>query len=456
MVIKRNTSVVAELELDEKSVYKQAIMGDDLIELYYTSQTPIKFNIGDFIMYNNKKFTLNNMPSVKKVSSREFNYNLKFEGLKYELKKTVVNVSRNSELFINGNADIILTEIVNQMNRHSSGWIKGACSVTDYYNFKFSTENCLQALYNVCETFDVEFDVSENKSINIRDRIGVDTNIVLEYKKGIKELSVEQTEELCTIAYGFSAKKNIPPDYGYDRIRAPYSSKFYSEYGYLEKIIYFEDIYPQFIGIIDSVVDTSFTDAAIDFNLNDYFLPGTVAKVVFLSGYLSGFEFEINTFDNTYKKVTLNYLNDDIGQTLPNTNLPIQTGDRYTFVDINMPPIYVTNTEYRLKEAVRKYLEKYSQPILKYTIQIDGRYLIKNNIVFNVGDAITVKDNDLAIDVKLRISSLTQSIANPNNLTIELTEQRTKSNIVELMRGQFDIQKQLDELRKNTKLLKNN
>jgi hypothetical protein len=58
MKIYRGNSVLADVELDDKSVYKYTLMGDDLIDLNFTLSRAVLFDVGDYIVYNNQNFKI--------------------------------------------------------------------------------------------------------------------------------------------------------------------------------------------------------------------------------------------------------------------------------------------------------------------------------------------------------------------------------------------------------------
>jgi hypothetical protein len=76
----------------------------------------------------------------------------------------------------------------------------------------------------------------------------------------------------------------------------PYIQYNTQVYGVIEQTITFDDIYPHRTGVVtgvDALNPFIFDDTLIDFDVNSYLLPGTSAKVVFNTGQLAGYSFEI-------------------------------------------------------------------------------------------------------------------------------------------------------------------
>ncbi|GAH51068.1 unnamed protein product, partial [marine sediment metagenome] len=100
-----------------------------------------------------------------------------------------------------------------------------------------------------------------------------------------------------------------------------YLEKNTDKYGVIEHTELFNDIYPHREGTISSVDGgdiTKFTDDGMDFNLNDYLLPGVTAKLHFNSGDLGGYEFEVYSYNNSTKEFTIIAYKDEQGYEMPN------------------------------------------------------------------------------------------------------------------------------------------
>src|SRR5690606_36123733 len=147
---------------------------------------------------------------------------------------------------------------------------------------------------------------------------------------------------------GFGGTKNIPADYRNGAKRLVFSG------GYVQRelnpgeirregSVVYDDIYPQRTAAVGTVSGDGlgFTDNTLDFDLNDQFLSGSVAKVVFKSGELMGQEFEIASYDHDTKTITFKINTDANGYEMPNATFQLKEGDLYTLVGIEMPQTYI-------------------------------------------------------------------------------------------------------------------
>ena len=374
MKIFRGNIELVDIELDDNSVFKHVIMGDETCTLNFTISQYYDFTIGDYILYEGQKFTMNVASSVVKNYSNSYTYSIIFEGIKYDLSKVLCTNSgkygSEVDFFSYTNMEGILDLIILNANGIPDWvWQKGVCSVTPYFNFQITNENCLQVLNKACLEFNVEFECLTTETgnvINVRDSIGINEGTTLEYKKGILSLKREPSSQdnILTRLYPRGSDKNIPESYYSKRIMIDRIIGENVSMGIYEQAVNFDDIFPHFEGELTRVSDTSFSCAEIDFNLNDYLIPGVTARVAFLSGDLAGYIFDIDSYDNGTKTVTINTLIDDIERTLPNDDYVITTGDKFTFVDIYMPTAYLTAAEAELLERATEYLEKYNYPFL--------------------------------------------------------------------------------------------
>lgn len=161
-------------------------------------------------------------------------------------------------------------------------------------------------------------------------------------------------------------------------------------------------------------------DSSIYFDLNSEQVKGeAVMKIVFTSGACSGIEFEIYKFDFATRRVYFNAYVDQDGTSTPryNDGAPIQpeTGDTYTFVNINLPQEYIDAAELELKNATQAYLDANKDPQVVYTVDIDPKYALTETIDdINPGDTVEVTDAELigVSPITIRIASLEYPLVN--------------------------------------------
>jgi len=456
MLVQRDGNILYDIEIDDNSKLIHEVMGDEMLAVSFNSNNKYLFEIGDYVMFENKQFTLNNEPHIKKEAKSVYSYKMNFEGLKYNLVKKMLMFDGEPDFWMLGDAEDFLDLIITNINTIDPTWTKSVIAVTDLININFQFENCLSALNRICGVFDVEFEVLANKVINIRKRLGIDTGLTIEHKKGayIIERLVADESSLCTKVYAYGGEKNLSDTYGHKRLYIAPKTNNVATYGTIENILILDDIIPKFEGSVDSASSTVFADTDIDFNLNDQLLPGIPAKVVFLSGDLAGYEFEVASFNNSLKEVTINKINNEGGIELPNSSLEIITGDKYTFIDIEMPGIYVTNAETLLSDKAQEYIDDRSEPKHKFTISIDEHYIRENTIDLIIGNQFTILDSEFNINEVVRINKITKSIVNEYKVAVELANDAFMNRWIRMANSQYNISRKLDILRKSAIIIK--
>ncbi|WP_185956462.1 phage tail spike protein [Changchengzhania lutea] len=126
---------------------------------------------------------------------------------------------------------------------------------------------------------------------------------------------------------------------------------------------------------------------------------------------------------------------DENGLVLPNATLKPEIGDKYVLHDIIMPQIYIDNTEAELLVKATEYINLNSKPNVIYSILPHHPYLRENLIQLNVGDLVTVKDDDFEIEYQTRILNITQSLSNPYIYSIKVGDKLTVNYITKVLGG---------------------
>ena len=86
LTIYRGILANTTVKIDENTILSQKLLGEDFIRLeqMYTSAADIL--IGDYITVDSKNYYVNTLPSIRKVSSREFEHSVVFEAQYYEIR----------------------------------------------------------------------------------------------------------------------------------------------------------------------------------------------------------------------------------------------------------------------------------------------------------------------------------------------------------------------------------
>lgn len=220
----------------------------------------------------------------------------------------------------------------------------------------------------------------------------------------------------------------------------PYLENNTNKYGIIEGTLVIDDIFPQRTGKVTAADVTNFykfKDTNLDFDINAQLAPGLTAKVVFQTGQLAGYKFEISKFDNATKEFTLLKNKDEAAIDVPSAMLRPAIGDQYILVDIIMPGSYVIAAELLLQSKAQEYLNTASEPSYKYSIQCDPAYFRKKNIYLEIGDMVNLTDNELQVNRQIRIISLTRSLADEFEYGVELSDVIAKGTLSAIQSAQI-------------------
>ncbi|WP_142783342.1 phage tail protein [Changchengzhania lutea] len=442
MIIYRGIYELLSLEIDNNTQLKQELQGEDVVQSNFTLEHYYEFKIGDYINWRGKKYTIFKQPSVKKIQTNQIQYNLEFGSDIYRLLNAVYLLDSQGEFFLLGDLQKFANLLVVNLNRLAgeSFYQLGTVPATDVKNLNFSNSNCLLVLQQIASEFGKEFEFStDGTTINFVDKIGVDTALVFQFKQGLRHIERQKISDtsLVTRLYAFGGERNITNDYGSKRLKINPIEQNTGLFGAIEGVVTFDDIYPHREGTITSLGPDEFIfiDSGIDFNLNDQLMPGVKAKVTFNTGDLAGYDFEILNYNSSLKQFEIISYEDENGLVLPNATLKPNIGDEYVLHDIIMPQIYINNAEAELLVKATEYINLNSKPNVIYSILPHPPYLRENLIQLNVGDLVTVKDDDFEIEYQTRILNITQSLSNPYIYSIKVGDKLTVNYITKVLGG---------------------
>jgi hypothetical protein len=436
MDILRDGTVIYTVDIDEKTILTHQLMNDHQVDAVWKSTAPLDLTLGDYIEVGVEKFYLNRKPDVEKKNNFTYVYNAVFESEQYRLFNKIFMHQQEADFTYFGDAQDYMLLLLENINSIDTGWTLDydiPFNVIPKY-ISFNGESCRQALMKITEEFEIEFRLVQ-RTIIIRQDVGFNTNYRFEYgrEKGLYKLirsSDPQQGGVITRLYVFGGNRNLAFDYrgGARRLVFEEDGKRYIEantelYGIKEGTVTFDEIFPQRTGsVVSSSAPNRFIDTAIDFDLNDFLLEGNTAKVVFKSGALSGYEFEIRSFNNSTKEVIFNDFIEANDYVLPNELNHPEEGDLYTFVDIKMPQSYIDQAEADLLEAGEEYLEKKKSPTATYTLEVDEKFVRVNGVELASGQRVRVVDTGLGLDEMIRIFSVSYPLVNPSKVTAEITD----------------------------------
>ena len=456
-----------------------ALNAEDTIAITVVSPFPQSYGIGDVITVFGRDYRLNRLPKVSKTGMQEYQYDLEFEGIQYDLMRVTYDVNintTNNKLqdiqgdSLTGDLKRFMEVLISNANRVFPGkWALGVCPETDGDNtLTFSeSDNCLSVLQTLCseDKFGVEFEIERVNGvyvINIKKTIGQTLPFVLEYGKGKGLYSISRenvsSSNIVTRLKVYGSTENITSKYRADRLcmfgkdkASSYIEKAdaVAKYGIFEGRKNF-DIKPTFTGKVSSVVDgdvLSFIDTSFPFDINAknasgetlYLISGVSAKVHFNSGNLAGYEFEVHAYDHATHKFTLVKQTDDRGNVFPSGTSPafqIGKNDTYKVLDIAYSRDIEEAAEKKLAEEGNKYYDQNSQPKVQYSVNvtkafIENKLALSDGItnVFAPGDYLPIKDDEIGVDKSIRIKSFTRNVLDPYDYSLTISDTQTKGDI---------------------------
>jgi hypothetical protein len=434
--IKRNNTIIAIVR-PESGEQKKEIMLTDIVSMGFSLPAAVHFQHGDYVAVWGETYYLNELAEPEKRSSIDHKYSMTFQAAWYDLVKPLfffydsVNVLwSQSEFQLMCTANEALNLVIANANREQTGWIKGDVDATTAKQLPFTgQETVLQALTQIAQAFDLEWWII-GKAIHLTKKGGV-SGYHFEYGRnkgirgGLKRTNVDATGAFSRL-YVRGSDQNLPFNYrgGQNRLILPAPLPYLQgpKYGpyEIERAVTFEDIKPERTGIVTAVGDKyTFTDSALDFDINLQLIAGTSAKITFQTGQCAGYEFEIAKGGYNHATKTITILKNEMEKAfeMPSDLLKPAIGDEYILSDVNMPDSYVTAAEGRLLDNGQDYFDLNSPPKVTYSIPPDQFYFERNNIEFVLGDYVSVKDLDLGIDKNIRVTSYSRDLHNKYKYT---------------------------------------
>lgn len=473
-----------------------ALNAEDTIAITVVSPFPQSYGIGDAITVFGRDYRLNRLPKVKKSGFAEYQYDLEFEGIQYDLLRVTYDVNintTNNKLqdiqgdSLTGDLKRFMDVLISNANRvFPDKWALGECpeTVGDKTLTFAENDNCLSVLQNLCsaDNFGVEFDIVKVNgvyTINLYEKVGSVLPFTLEYGKGKGLYSINRdnvsSSNIITRLKVFGSTENITSKYRADRLcmygkdkSSSYIEKaeVVAKYGIFEGRKNFDDIKPTFTGKITAIVDgdvLSFVDETFPFDIKktnangetEYMIAGVSPKVHFNSGNLAGYEFELHDYDHTTHKFTLIKQTDDRGNMFPSATSPaFQFGvnNTYKVLDIAYSKEIEEAAENLLAEEGNKYYDENCQPKVQYSIEVAKSFVEKyfggsDGIVnvFKPGDYLPIKDEEIGVEKAIRIKSFTRNVLDPYDYALTISDVSTKADIITRVISELgDINKVID------------
>lgn len=362
--------------------YGGTAMGERAVTATFDSNSEVDFEVFDYIEYRGEKFELEAVPTVKKVSSFEYIYELRFVSLKYELERCEMRdlVPYDNEVVyptpltfsFTGNVRYLTERIQACLDAlYGSGtWniIIADGVESEEKNITIAQQNCWNALALVSSTYGLSFYI-KGRTITI----GGEQPLVghtFEYGKGNGLYEIERASDTNTgivtklrayggtrnldysypkrpewsdsalpVTFAFSPLRLMLPSFKYDG-KTDYvlaDSATIAKYGIREASMVYDDIYPSITGAthngqaideikaVEEVDDNAETFVVylhdLGFDLEEH-LTTSDAQISMKTGAMQGYTFTMSVIekqeDNSYK-ITLGRISAEGGD---NYNIP--------------------------------------------------------------------------------------------------------------------------------------
>ena len=454
--IKRGSQVLASVK--PTGGRREGIMAGDVVNMSFKLNSYVDFLKGDTTIVDGELFILEKASDYEQDTT--WNYNLNFLKDAELSRAGMLALDENNELseydsFFTGNASNAIDLIIANANRISPGFTKGTVDETEAKDFDFTGDNCATALAKLANAFNIEFWV-QNKKIFLTKK-GADSGLSFRKGKGkglLKLIRKVQDTKVVTRLLVYGSKNNLPSTYPglSKRLRMPGGQKYIQnqskvdKYGLEEDSILLDDIFPKRVGKITAVAGAlTFSDSAIDFDLNNHRVDKVAAKVKFITGRLAGYQFEVveKGYNHSTKTITILVNKDETAMEVPSaaSGMVPAVGDQYIFIDVIMPQIDITKAEIELKAKATERYNESSDPRVIYDAPTDRRFLRDFNIFVKLGDFVTIQAPEANVDQRIRVISKTTNLQDKYDVTLELSETVSVASIVKQLIAESNIQK---------------
>jgi len=441
---------------DDNSTQQKTVMGENVLNISFTAWEAIPFDAHDYVDFEGERYTLPSVPCPAQASTLEYEYSLQFQGVESELSKALcfllADGGMDSDFSLTDSPAAHLQLVVDNINRikETTSWKIGSVIAADYKAITYDGIDCLTALNRIAETFETEWWIVGTTIYLSKCERG--EPLELGYAAdgtavgGLLNLSKreEENERFFTRLYAKGSTRNIDrTKYGSDYLRLPSPLKYLernTEYGIVEREVIFDEVYPRRVGALSGVRSIEresedrtiriyyVTDKDMPFDPNDYEIAGLVKHIVFQTGELSGYDFEVN-YDSSAGEFELinQYPNGDIQ--IPDGVMVPKVGDTYVLYNIRMPDEYYTLAENELKETSEAYLEKHSVDSSVYSGDSDPIILKEREVAILLGQRVRLHNPVFfkSGHKDSRITGFTRNVGNPYDVRVDISDTVTTS-----------------------------
>lgn len=425
---------VASIASDD-AILANGIMNKNEVSVTVVTDTIPDIQEGDFIRVGGIKYKINRASEFADKSSVNHTTTYLFEAPEYTLiDKILTNkITQSTRVTLTGKLRDWLELLIWNVNKTDdnplgvdTGWQLGNIPNTEYMTLSFDGIDCRSLLSELASAYGYEYYVHDH-TINYVSRIENERNLTFTQGQGGGLYEVEQSNvdsgDVTTRVYPVGGTKNMAPGEGDEEGRLMLPEKYLENFSEtnraVEKKIVFDDIHPSFTGFVENPTGENYREFIcrdIDFNIDELAI-GDDARINFLTGDLMGKSFEFK-WDNSNKKITLIYQEDELAPIDPETQsrplIPsaakhLRGGEEFNFTGIRLGESYKQAAISKLREKATDWLAFNSQKRVKFTLDVDYRYMRKKGGL-ECGDLITVSIPSRNISRIIRIVSTEKNL----------------------------------------------
>ena len=493
-------AVVVTAPITDNCERVHKLQSDNHINLVFNLNDKFVLYAGSYILYNGVKFSVIETYYPEKKATNHYYYDVKFSAveehfIKYVFFRHVVvggNTWNEPEFTLNSNLNTIAEIIVDSLNRANLGAtfslpVGNLYAETELKALSFSGVSLGEAIGYVAEQFGTEWWI-ENGTILHFDKCEFGDYIDLsdEYDRSGDEY-VSKGLELVKIS---SKKTNIPQRiyvYGSERnitrqttsvgvMNVSYAKRLHLNEalypgGYvevpnvtsgIEQVKFFDDVYPRREGTVSNVRLSGSSDFPIYyiadaeiptlFNPRDLLIEGCTMRVRFVSGYLNGFDFDVNWKAATNEWEIINQSEDE--QQIPFGNFIPRVGDKYVLYNIKMPQEYITLAQEELAAKALEYINNVAVSVPETTCESDATYFMKHGVSICVGQRIQVSSEHYNGGyIQSRVIGYSYNLTTPYNISFTLSSSRVTGRLATIESSISEQSSQIDGVYQDTRAI---
>lgn len=235
----------------------------------------------------------------------------------------------------------------------------------------------------------------------------------------------------------------------------------------VESVEFFDDVYPRETFVIDSVAQkgnqnypyytiTAHASSGVNPTLPIEIAEGLTLSIIFESGYLNGFEFEVRDDSKTGGALTLTIIPQTDGD---DVQLPIgsfipKEGDTFAMFNMVMPESYLTAAKQELAQEAYVKLCEIRDTVPELNCQSEPSYFVENGINIKIGTRISVESEILGEQPYVsRVISYSHSLTTPDTVSFKLCSSRIIGALAAINNAIADQTNSMNGLYQNSKSL---